>query len=137
MVLNIHWFQQIKKKKTQMQKKRWRKLGFMRRVLTCAIVLISLVALFSAHLHLFFPPSQVSMLPDPYKVCLFKDTFAKRLWFFWVIFDCVFSFLNQDWRVLVNLFLFFLFFLLKFNLEKVSSMGKIIANYKKRFMGYE
>ncbi|KAM0035988.1 putative GDP-fucose protein O-fucosyltransferase [Helianthus debilis subsp. tardiflorus] len=51
-----------------MQKKRWRKLGFLRRVLTCAIALISLVALFSAHLHLFFPPSQVSMLPDPYKL---------------------------------------------------------------------
>ncbi|KAF5818572.1 putative GDP-fucose protein O-fucosyltransferase [Helianthus annuus] len=51
-----------------MQKKRWRKLGFLRRVLTCAIALISLVALFSAHLHLFFPPSRVSMLPDPYKL---------------------------------------------------------------------
>ncbi|KAL8261486.1 hypothetical protein R6Q59_025535 [Mikania micrantha] len=50
-----------------MHKKRLRKLGFMRRLLTCAIALISLVALFSAHLHLFFPPSHVSMLPDPYK----------------------------------------------------------------------
>ncbi|KAI3732839.1 hypothetical protein L1987_64048 [Smallanthus sonchifolius] len=38
----------------------------MRLMLTCAIALISLVALLSAHLHLFFPPSQVSMLPDPY-----------------------------------------------------------------------
>ncbi|CAI9266481.1 unnamed protein product [Lactuca saligna] len=51
-----------------MQKKRWRKLGLMRRLLTCAIASISLVALLSAHLHLFFPPSQVSMLPDPYKL---------------------------------------------------------------------
>lgn len=40
----------------------------MRRMLTCAIASISLVALLSAHLHLFFPPSQVSMLPDPYKL---------------------------------------------------------------------
>ncbi|KAL9994139.1 hypothetical protein Hdeb2414_s0949g00965461 [Helianthus debilis subsp. tardiflorus] len=49
-----------------MQKKRWRKLGLLRRMLTCAIALISMVALFSAHLQLFSPPSQVSMLPDPY-----------------------------------------------------------------------
>ncbi|MFS7953174.1 hypothetical protein Hanom_Chr07g00615461 [Helianthus anomalus] len=30
------------------------------------MALISMVALFSAHLQLFSPPSQVSMLPDPY-----------------------------------------------------------------------
>ncbi|KAI3760781.1 hypothetical protein L1987_51180 [Smallanthus sonchifolius] len=62
-----------------MQKKRWRKLGFMRRVLTCAIASISLVALFSAHLHMFFPPSQVSMLPDPYKLPAQHETQYQKL----------------------------------------------------------
>ncbi|KAA8538120.1 hypothetical protein F0562_027728 [Nyssa sinensis] len=50
-----------------MQKRRWRSLGLLRRLLTCAICSIALVALLSVHVCLF-PSSKVSMLPDAYKL---------------------------------------------------------------------
>lgn len=51
-----------------MQKRRWGRVGILRRMLTCAIGTIGLVALLSAHVHIFFPPSEVPTLPDPYKL---------------------------------------------------------------------
>lgn len=137
-----------------MQKKRWRKLGLMRRVLTCAIFLISLVALFSAHLHLFFPPSQLSLLPDPYKlptvsqlfllfflmllligvirVYLFlgcfslflKCSFAKRFLVFWVMFDDVFVL----WTMIELKGSFGCKGLWTLITEKVTNLGKSLIN---------
>ncbi|KAK2995349.1 hypothetical protein RJ640_006569 [Escallonia rubra] len=50
-----------------MQKRRWRTLGLLRKLLTFAICAIALVALLSAHVHVF-SPSTVQKLPDPYKL---------------------------------------------------------------------
>lgn len=51
-----------------MQKKRWwRKLGLLRKFLSFAICVISLVALLSAHIHIF-PHSQVPAFFEYYKL---------------------------------------------------------------------
>ncbi|XP_024022872.1 O-fucosyltransferase 7 isoform X1 [Morus notabilis] len=50
-----------------MQKKRWRPLVVLRKVLTCAICSIALVALFSVHVPAF-PSSKVPKFSDPFKL---------------------------------------------------------------------
>ncbi|KAK9270603.1 hypothetical protein L1049_026185 [Liquidambar formosana] len=50
-----------------MQRRRWRPLLLLRKLLTCAICLIALVALFSVHVHLF-PSSKVPKFADSYKL---------------------------------------------------------------------
>ncbi|KAL1821793.1 hypothetical protein DCAR_0418220 [Daucus carota subsp. sativus] len=62
-----------------MQKKRWgRKLGLLRKFLSFAICVISLVALFSAHVHVF-PHSQVPAFLEFYKLPNQHDIEYQRL----------------------------------------------------------
>lgn len=49
---------------TAMQKRRRRTVVLLRRLLTCAIGTIALVALLSAHVQVIFPSSEVTKLPD-------------------------------------------------------------------------
>ncbi|KAL3592291.1 hypothetical protein D5086_010931 [Populus alba] len=48
-----------------MQKRRWKTVGLMRKMLSCAICTIAMMALLSVHLHVFPPCSK---LPDPYRL---------------------------------------------------------------------
>ncbi|XP_048331685.2 O-fucosyltransferase 7 isoform X2 [Ziziphus jujuba] len=50
-----------------MQKKRWKPLVLLRKVLTCAICSIALMALFSVHVPVF-PSSEVPQFSDPFKL---------------------------------------------------------------------
>ncbi|XP_012067918.1 O-fucosyltransferase 7 isoform X2 [Jatropha curcas] len=50
-----------------MQKRRWRAVVVMRKLLTCAICAMTMVALFSVHIRVF-PSTKVPDLPDPYKL---------------------------------------------------------------------
>lgn len=87
----------------EMQKRRWRPLVVLRKLLTCAIGAIALVALFSVHLHVF-PPSNVPKFTDPYKLptvnppllilSLFpcKSRVLSSLVFLWLGFFLIFNF---------------------------------------------
>lgn len=50
-----------------MQRRKWKPLVLLRKLLTCAICSIALVALFSVHIHVF-PSSKVPKVTDPYKL---------------------------------------------------------------------
>ncbi|XP_059453540.1 O-fucosyltransferase 7 [Corylus avellana] len=60
-----------------MQRRRWRPLALLRRLLTCAICAIALVALLSEHVHVF-PSSKASSFPDSYKFPTQRE-FKQRL----------------------------------------------------------
>ncbi|CAN6542792.1 unnamed protein product [Malus baccata var. baccata] len=61
-----------------MQKKRWAALSALRKVLTCAICSIALVALFSVHV-LVFPSSRVHDFSDPFKLPTQHDIKYQKL----------------------------------------------------------
>ncbi|ONI35209.1 hypothetical protein PRUPE_1G522600 [Prunus persica] len=61
-----------------MQKKRWIALTALRKVLTCAICSIALVALFSVHVHVF-PSSKVPNFSDPFKLPTQHDIKYQKL----------------------------------------------------------
>ncbi|GAB4861289.1 hypothetical protein Ancab_036451 [Ancistrocladus abbreviatus] len=60
------------------QKRRWRTLVMLRKLLTCAICTIGLLALFSVHFHVF-PYSTVPTFPDPYKLPTQHETSFQKL----------------------------------------------------------
>ncbi|KAB1219970.1 hypothetical protein CJ030_MR3G020077 [Morella rubra] len=61
-----------------MQRRRWRLLVLLRKVLTFAICAIALVALLSVHVHVF-PSSKVPHFSDPYKLPTQHD-FKPQIW---------------------------------------------------------
>ncbi|XP_052190492.1 O-fucosyltransferase 7 isoform X1 [Diospyros lotus] len=58
-----------------MQRRRWKTLGLLRRLLTCAIGSIGLLALLYAHLR----PSRVPKLPDSYKLSMQQEIGYQKL----------------------------------------------------------
>nr|XP_034916704.1 O-fucosyltransferase 7-like isoform X2 [Populus alba] len=63
-----------------MQKRRWKTVGLMRKMLSCAICTIAMMALLSVHLHVFPPCSK---LPDPYRLphpCSDRNPNCTKLW---------------------------------------------------------
>ncbi|KAJ6304659.1 hypothetical protein OIU78_020268 [Salix suchowensis] len=63
-----------------MQKRRWKNVGLMRKMLSCAICTIAMMALLSVHLH-GAPP--YSKLPDPYRLphpCSDRNPNCTKLW---------------------------------------------------------
>ncbi|KAF3445918.1 hypothetical protein FNV43_RR11095 [Rhamnella rubrinervis] len=61
-----------------MQRKRWRPLGVLRKLLTYAICLIALMALFSVHVPVF-PSSKVPQFSDPFKLPTQHEITYQRL----------------------------------------------------------
>ncbi|GMH00179.1 hypothetical protein Nepgr_002018 [Nepenthes gracilis] len=61
-----------------MQKRRWRTLVVLRKLLICAICTIGLVALLAVHLRVF-PNSRVPAFPDPYKLPAQRETGIQKL----------------------------------------------------------
>lgn len=64
-----------------MQKKRWRPLAMLRKVLTCAICSIALIALFSVHFPVF--PPKFPQFSDPFKLPTVIIALIALSFFFW------------------------------------------------------